>query len=126
MSKRPMKTNEPQTEIILSPAMQQQTEIDRSTIQSLVAKQVAEILAKRDEAVFEPFFRSRQVAFELRRLQSVPEQQKWSTYFSLFGCIDCKQTDKGHAACGFCFRCYGRVGSRLRKIVTGKMKGDRA
>jgi hypothetical protein len=39
-----------------------------------VARQVAEMLTKSETAIFDPFFRNRQVACTLRRLQSIPEQ----------------------------------------------------
>jgi hypothetical protein len=58
-------------ELILSPAMQAQTVVDRATLEEMVARQVAEMLTKSDTAVFEPFFRNRQVAYALRRLQSI-------------------------------------------------------
>lgn len=62
-------------ELILSPAMQAQTLVDRATLEEMVARQVAEMLTKSDTAIFEPFFRSRQVRYALRRLQSIPEQR---------------------------------------------------
>jgi hypothetical protein len=61
-------------ELILSPAMQSQTLVDRATIEKLVERQVAEMLAKSETAVFERFFRNRHVAYALRGLQSIPEQ----------------------------------------------------
>jgi len=40
--------------------------------------------------VFEPFFRSRQVAYELQRLQTVSEQRKFTIYFERYGCLVCE------------------------------------
>jgi len=101
-------------ELILSPAMQSQTLVDRATIEKLVEQQVAEMLAKSETAVFEPFFRSRQVAHELRRLRSIPEQRVHALRFERHGCMVCKRDDKGHGGLGMCETCYNRE-SQLRK-----------
>ena len=104
-------------EIISSPGMIRRTQVDVGTIQKLVQQQVAEALAQREAAVFEPFFRSRQVAYELRRLQSVPEQKKWSVYYERHGCQQCKRADLIHAGNGYCSRCYSRMGQILKRII---------
>jgi hypothetical protein len=101
-------------ELILSPAMQSQTLVDRATIKKLVEQQVAEMLAKSETAIFEPFFRSRQVAYELRRLQSIPEQRVHALRYERLGCMVCKRDDKGHGGLGMCETCYNRE-SQLRK-----------
>jgi hypothetical protein len=101
-------------ELILSPAMQAQTLVDRATVEEIVKRQVAEMLTKSETAVFEPFFRSRQVAYELRRLQSIPEQRVHAVRFERFGCMVCKREDKGHGGLGMCETCYNRE-SQLRK-----------
>jgi hypothetical protein len=41
---------------------------DEESLNRLVQEKVAEILADRDNFIFEPFFRSRQIAYELKRL----------------------------------------------------------
>ena len=101
-------------EIILSPAMQSQTLVDRTTIEDLVKRQVAEMLAKSETAIFEPFFRSRQVRYELRRLQSIPEQRVHALRHERFGCMVCKRDDKPHEGLGMCGTCYNRE-FQLRK-----------
>lgn len=101
-------------ELILSPAMQAQTLVDRATVEEIVKRQVAEMLAKSETAVFEPFFRSRQVAHELRRLQSIPEQRVHPLRYERHGCMVCKRDDKGHGGLGMCETCYNRE-SQLRK-----------
>jgi hypothetical protein len=60
----------------------------------VVQKEVAKIMAERDALVFEPFFRSRQVAYELKRLQTVSEQKKFTIGYKRYGCIDCKTEDR--------------------------------
>jgi hypothetical protein len=96
-------------ELIPSPAMLAETNVKRSQIQKLVQQQVAEILAKRDDFVFEPWFRTRQVAYELRRLQTVPERKSWNLVYEWGGCIICKTTELPHAGNGMCARCRGRL-----------------
>jgi hypothetical protein len=96
-------------------------------LDALVQQRVAEILAARDEFIFEPFFRSRQVAYELRRLQTVPERKKWSVYFERYGCLYCQRQDQPHGTNGFCGACHCRVTQRLKEIVSELMqerKGD--
>jgi len=94
--------------------MQSQTLVDRTTIEDLVKRQVAEMLAKSETAIFEPFFRSRQVAYELRRLQSIPEQPAHALRYERLGCIVCKRDDKPHGGLGMCWTCYNRE-FQLRK-----------
>src|ERR1700730_9590086 len=111
-------------EVIPSPA---RIEIDKATLDKLVQQKVAEILTARDEFIFEPFFRSRQVAYEIRRLQTVPEYKKWSVYFQRHGCVCCSFEDArrdrreskrpSYGGCGMCARCWNCVSTRLRVIV---------
>jgi hypothetical protein len=115
--KKENRRRQPDAEIISSPGMIRQTQIDAGTIRKLVQQQVAEVLAQREAAVFEPFFRSRQVAYELRRLQSVPERKKWNVYYQRHGCQQCKRADLIHAGNGYCPRCYSRMGQILKGII---------
>jgi hypothetical protein len=117
LQKKDSKRRQPDAEVILSPGMIRQTEIDAGIIRNLVQQQVAEALAQREAAVFEPFFRSRQVAYELRRLQSAPERKKWSVYYERHGCQQCKRADLIHAGNGYCPRCYSRMGQILKGII---------
>jgi hypothetical protein len=111
------KDTPPQVELILSPAMQRQTAIDSQTLKKLVAQQVAAMAANCEDGVFEPFFRSRQVAYELRRLQSVPERLKWSVFYERFGCQRCGKSEQPHASNGYCPKCYASIGAALRRII---------
>lgn len=111
-------------ELILSPAMQAQTQVDLGTIQQLVAKQVAEIRVREDSAIFEPFFRSRQVAYELRRLQSIPEQRVHAIRYERYGCMICKTTERIHAGLGMCGRCYGRERALRTRILNDMMSSE--
>jgi hypothetical protein len=89
----------------------------------LVQQKVAEVLAARDEFIFEPWFRTRQVAYEIRRLQTVPERTRWSRYFERHGCISCHKQSQPHASIGFCSPCYNRVFQQLKKIDLELMQG---
>jgi len=97
--------------------MIRRTQVDAGILKNLVQQQVAEALAHREAAVFEPFFRSRQVAYELRRLQSVPEQKKWRVYYERHGCQQCKCADLIHAGNGYCPRCYSHMCRILKGII---------
>ena len=102
-------------EVIPSPA---RAAIDQDLLDKLVQQKVAEILTARDEFIFEPFFRSRQVSYEIRRLQTVSERKKWSIYYQRHGCVCCKESKRPYAGgCGMCTRCYDRVIKDLRVIV---------
>ena len=92
----------------------------------LVQQKVAEIMAERDAIVFEPFFRSRQVAYELKRLQSVPEQRKWSVSFERYGCMRCETREQIHAGNGMCNRCHALWFRRLAQIIAEGIKGEPA
>jgi hypothetical protein len=100
--------------------MQSQTLVDRATIKKLVEQQVAEMLAKSETAIFEPFFRSRQVRYELRRLQSIPEQRVHAVRYEQGGCMVCTRSDTPHGGLGMCTRCYSRE-LQLRKRILRKL-----
>ena len=125
-----MKKNEvqPGVELLLSPSaiVRARTGIDQGELRRLVQERVAEIMAERDAVVFEPFFRSRQVAYELKRLQSVPEQRKFSVAFERYGCIICETRKAIHAGNGMCANCRRRWFVRLTQIIAEGMTGQTA
>ena len=122
-----MKTDKP-TEVELLPSVDSilRSGTDQATLNRLVQQQVAEIMAARDEFVFEPFFRSRQIAYELKRLQTMPERRKWTVFFERFGCMDCKTTETIHAGNGLCTACHTRTFGRLKQIIGEEMTGEMA
>ena len=108
--------------------MQAQTVVDRATIQKLVEQQVAETLAKSDNAVFEPFFRVKQVANVLRRLQSIPEQRVHSVRFERLGCMICRGgrgADRPHGGLGMCDRCYAQEFQIRRRLIRELQREER-
>jgi hypothetical protein len=115
-------------ELLPSPAVlaRERTGIDEAEVKRLVQEKVAEIMAQRDSIVFEPFFRSRQVAYELRRLQSVPEQEKWAVSFERYGCMICETREKIHGGNGMCNNCHSRWFGRLTQIIAEGIKGEPA
>jgi site-specific DNA-cytosine methylase len=113
-------------EVLPSPAEIARQPVQRAELDRLVKQQVAEILAARDEFVFEPFFRSRQVAYELKRLQTVPEQRKWKVYFERYGCLICKTQKRIHAGNGMCDRCHAYVFQTLKQIIAEGITGQPA
>ena len=117
------------TEAIVVPEVLRPGEMEQRRGQSnmemldaLVQKRVAEMLTARDDFVFEPFFRTRQVAYELRRLQTVPERKKWSIRFERRACLSCHKRDQPHASNGLCRVCHGRVFRVLKQIVSELMQ----
>jgi hypothetical protein len=61
-----MKPRKLKVELLPSRAEIVRAPVERAALDQLVQQKVAEILATRDEFLFEPFFRSRQVSVELR------------------------------------------------------------
>jgi hypothetical protein len=124
------KHNQPplHVELLPSPATihRESTGFDKAELARLVQEKVAEIMAERDAIIFEPFFRSRQIAYELKRLQNVPEQRKWSVSFERYGCMICETRESIHAGNGMCGSCRNRWFTRLTQIVAEGIKGEPA
>ncbi len=93
---------------------------DSELLARLVKEQIAEILTQKDKLLFEPFFRSQQVSWELRRLLTVPEWKKWGAYFDRWGCLRCRTKEKARAGCGFCGTCKALILYRLDSIMSGR------
>src|SRR5580658_5451919 len=115
-----------EAELIPSSDMILRSGVDEKTLNRLVQQKVAEIMAERDVIVFEPFFRSRQIAYELKRLQSVPEQRKWTVYFERYGCLICETQERIHVGNGMCTQCYARTFNTLKQIIREGIEGATA
>jgi len=96
---------------------------NEAMLNRLVQQKVAEIMAERDAMIFEPVFRSRQIAYELKRLQNVPEQRKWSISLERYGCMICETRERIHAGNGMCNRCHALWFRRLTQIVSEGVSG---
>jgi len=123
-----MRNKGPEIEVLPSPAemVRARSGIDNVELDRLVQKKVAEIMADRDAFAFEPFFRSRKIAYELKRLQTIPEQQKWSVYFERRGCLICQTQKHIHIGCGMCQNCYPRIFRELTQIIAEGLAGKAA
>jgi len=125
MKRTAIPTNTPTVEVLTpSEADKLRDSQGMKLIDKLVQEKVAEVLAARDQFLFEPFFRSRQEAYEIRRLQTVPERKVWAVRFERRGCLLCKTKERPHGAIGFCAPCYAKVGQELKAIVSELMKAQ--
>ncbi len=100
---------------VLAPDPERAEQI-QAYIDEMVARQVAEIMARRDLSAVQPFFESEEISDELRRIQTAPDLHKWSTYNARFGCLICETRERRHCAVGMCQRCLSRVAGRLHRI----------
>ncbi len=91
-------------------------------VNRLVDIRVAEVLASRDDT--QPYFQTRRVAQELKRLQSVPEQRIWSLLFERWGCTHCDTKVRPHAGCGQCGRCRAKIAYR-KKVIEREQSGEK-
>jgi hypothetical protein len=89
----------------------------KKLLKDLVQKQVAEIMAQRDEFLFQPFFQQKKVADEIKRMQTVPEQNKWNRYYDRWGCLTCRTRKFPHCSLGMCANCHGRIFHRLKSVI---------
>jgi hypothetical protein len=115
-----MKKNETITiEVLPSAAelVRARSGVEEAEFKRQVQMQVAEIMADRDAFVFEPFFRSRRVAYELKRLQRVPEQEKFAVSFKRYGCMVCETRERIHGGHGMCVTCNAKWFRRFTQIV---------
>ena len=93
-------------------------------LQALVQRQIAEALVQKEGMLFEPWFRARRIAEEIRRLQIVPERKKWSIYYDKWGCLRCGTNSRQHASHGMCLNCNVQIVQRLKEIVR-ELRGEK-
>jgi hypothetical protein len=120
-----MSSEKLQMEVLASPQELLRTPGMQGEIRRLALEMAAQIIAEKEQAIWEPYFRSRQVAYELKRLQNVSDQNSWKIYYLRFGCMMCQTTERVHGGCGKCTRCYAFVLGRLKQI-RGEQIRDRA
>jgi len=113
-------------EVLPSPQELLREPTDKAQLMRLAAEMAAQMVAQREEFLFEPFFRSRRVAYELKRLQTVSEQRKWSVFFERFGCLICETMERIHGGNGMCCRCYSNTLGRLKQIIGEQIKEETA
>jgi len=78
----------------------------------MVEEQVAAAMSGSD-AELQPFFGSREVAWEIKRRQAVHEQNKFTYFYQDWGCMVCGTKKVAHSSLGMCHTCYVRVKHRL-------------
>lgn len=90
-----------------------------AVLREIVQREVAKALASRDDFIFQPFLQSKRVSDEIRRIQNVPERQKWRKYFDRWGCVVCgtKTEIYDGGGCGMCRSCHSRIFQRLQQIL---------
>jgi Homeodomain-like domain-containing protein len=76
-----------QAEVVPRDREQQAAEFKRNVAQ-FIEQKIAEAMAGSD-AQFQPWFQPREITDEIRRRQTVTQQQKWVNYFKKYGCLVC-------------------------------------
>lgn len=89
----------------------------KKLLKQLVQQQVAEIMAQRDEFLFQPFFQQKKISDEIKRLQTMPEQKKWGRYYDRWGCLRCGTREVPHASLGMCGDCHAQTSQRLKAVI---------
>jgi hypothetical protein len=113
-------------DVLPSPAYIQHNLVGRDQFKEQLRQGLAELMAERDALVFEPFFRSREMSYEIKRLQTVPEQQKFSIGYERYGCMICEASDRPHAGNGLCARCHSKWFRRYAEIIKEGMEREPA
>jgi len=75
-----------------------------------------------DGMLIEPFFRNREEAIRIKRLQTQTERWKFSDAFALVGCVRCGTKQRPHHACGFCAACYRWYSNVLQKVLRARQR----
>lgn len=101
---------------IVAPDQRKKAEQIEAYIGEMVNRKVAEIMARQDLAVMQPFFESKKIADELRRIQTAPDWHKFRVYYERWGCLVCATRTEIHRSLGMCPRCYRRTNARLKTI----------
>lgn len=113
------KKNSPAVEIVPYNREQEHALELKQAMTQLIDERVAEITGG-PTAIFQPFFETKRLTTEIRRQQSVVEQNKFAYYYDRWGCLaGCGRTkdDALHGSLGMCGKCYGRIKNRLESIV---------
>jgi hypothetical protein len=86
-------------------------------VKALVEQSIAELVTRRDDFRFRPFFDEKRVSQEIKRLQTVPESLAWSRVFREHGCLHCHTRNAVHGGCGCCKDCYNKIFAWKKKAV---------
>jgi len=75
-------------------------------VKALVEQHIAELVTRRDDFRFRPFFDEKRVSQEIKRLQTIPQALAWSRVFRDHGCWRCGKRNVPYGAIGHCQDCY--------------------
>ena len=89
----------------------------RAQLDAYIEKKITEIIGADQTGVFEPWFQRKELAREIRKLQTVPQLRKWHNCFNEWGCVDCKKKDGRYGADGMCATCFSKWKMRLQTIL---------
>lgn len=110
-----MTKNKPSLEIVPRNRIEESQRL-KDALTQLIDERVSEAISG-PTSVIEPFFHSKRLLTEIRRVQSVPERNKFTYYFERWGCMICGTHEGGHGAVGMCYPCYRRTSERLKSLV---------
>jgi hypothetical protein len=86
-------------------------------LERMVERKLAEMMGDSQAGIFEPFFRTNAIADAIRKLETVPQQRKWTYYFAEWGCLICAHKDVRHYTLGMCQACHARIYRRLVDVL---------
>ena len=89
----------------------------RAQLDAYIEQKIAEMIGADFTGILEPFFQRKAIAHEIRKLQTLPQQRKWSNYFAEWGCLVCAKKDVRYQANGMCQTCHQRTLLRLQTIL---------
>lgn len=115
-----------QMEVLPSPDEMLRLPANKAELMKLAVEMAAKLSALKEQFLFEPFFRERQTAYALKRLQNVSERRTWKIYYARFGCLICETTERIHGGCGMCSRCYCNTLGRLKQIRGEEIREETA
>ena len=77
-----------------------------------------------DAFLLEPWFRSREEAVAIRRLQTLGERGKFADFFALNGCLRCGARDKRHFSQALCSDCHSWILQKLQQAMRARERGE--
>lgn len=93
-------------------------------IARIVDERVAEALAEHSTRDFMPFFETKEVAYEIKRRQTVHQQRKFNYAYQDWGCLVCGTTERPHRMLWMCQKCYSRAHQRLLTSLRRRTSQD--
>jgi hypothetical protein len=110
------KSNSAPVEIV-SLTRQEISDEKRLDFKAMLAQMVEETVQQAMSgkgAELQPFFGSKEVSYEIKRRQTVLEQNKFTYYFEDWGCMICGTRKARHDGNGMCNPCRRRTSERLK------------